>query len=161
MHYIGLWIDHKQAIIVDMNNNGEMLRRIPSHADSKIRLSGGYGGATPYAPQDVASERRLERRRKLQLHKYYQRVIRNIRQADGIVIMGPGQAKIELVKEMRSSNDLSKKILGVEAANRMTDSQLRARLRNALASRLAARSSGPPPEGSVRWSEPSPALART
>ena len=130
MLYVGLCVDYRKAILVDIDENGSSCRRIQSHAEDNIRLSGGYGGATPYAPHDVAPERRFERKRRLHLHKYYQRLIRSIREADGIVLLGPGQARIELEKEIRTSDQLAKKLLSVEAADRMTDKQLKARMRS-------------------------------
>jgi len=136
MRYVGVWIDHRQATIVDTNENGQSCHRIFSHAEPNVRLSGGYGGATPYARQDVAAEPHFERKRRLHLRKYYRRVIHHIRTADGIFILGPGQAKMGLENEIRNSNDLSKKVLSVEPANRMTDNQLRAHIRNFFGQRV-------------------------
>jgi len=130
---VGIWIDHREAILVELTEHGESIRKIFSNAESNIRVSGGYGCARPYAPQDVARERKFERRRRLHLHRYYQDVIRALRGAEAIVVLGPGEAKLELQKEARKSSDLSDKLVAVEAEERMTDNQLIAKVRKFFA----------------------------
>ena len=49
--------------------------------------------------------------------------------ADKILIFGPGEAKIELEKELKKSKELSLKIVGVEPADKMTEKQIAAKVK--------------------------------
>ena len=131
--YTGVWIDHREAIVVSISNTGERVSRIASNAEGHYRLSGGSRSRTPYGPQDVASEDRIERRRMQQLHRFYEKVKKAICLADAVFIFGPGEAKWELRKELREPKSLFSKIVGIELcierADKMTDKQVVARVR--------------------------------
>lgn len=127
---IGLWIDHETAFIVIIANGDQKLRKIESKVEGHIKTLGGSRSVSPYAPQDVATERKLERKRKQHLHQYYQKIIGTVKDADRIFIFGPGGAKSELEKEMKKSKELSVKITGVEPADKMTEGQIIAKVRN-------------------------------
>ena len=38
---IGLWIDHREAVIVELTGKGEQITRIKSDAEKQIRVEGG------------------------------------------------------------------------------------------------------------------------
>lgn len=127
--HIGLWIDHETALIIIISNSDQKIKKIESEVESHIKTLGGSRTASPYGPQDVATERKLERKRKQHLHQYYQKIIGVVKDADRIFIFGPGAAKSELEKEMKKSKELSLKIAGVEPADKMTDGQAIAKVR--------------------------------
>jgi hypothetical protein len=60
---------------------------------------------------------------------YYQKIIRAIRDARKIMIFGPGEAKLEFEKELRKSKELAAKVVAVEAADKMTERQIAAKVR--------------------------------
>jgi hypothetical protein len=64
----------------------------------------------------------------MHLNIYYDAVIASIRDAESILIFGPGEAKGEL-KERLEKSGLAGIIVGVEAADKMTDHQITARVR--------------------------------
>jgi hypothetical protein len=127
---IGIWLDHTKAVIVKINDHTREMIQIESHADSHYRLSGGARSKTPYGPQDVSSERRIQEKREHQLHHYYQEIMNKIGDADQIYIFGPGEARTEFEKEMQKSKALTSKIRGVEPADKMTDNQIVAKVKN-------------------------------
>jgi hypothetical protein len=126
---IGLWIDHEKAFIVSMIEGNEKICKIESNVESHIKTLGGSRSATPYGPQDVSVERKIEARRKQHLRKYYLKLIDEIKDAQNIYIFGPGNAKIEMKKEMKKLKDIAAKILAVEAADKMTEGQIAAKAR--------------------------------
>ena len=82
-----------------------------------------------------SSERRREKRdlrrqRTLTEHLniYYDAVIASIRNAEAILIVGPGEAKGEL-KERLEKHALGGRIVGIEKVDRMTDRQIAAKVR--------------------------------
>jgi len=127
---IGLWIDHETTFIVIISNGDSKIQKIGSKVESHIKTLGGARTASPYGPQDVATERKLERKRKQHLHQYYQKVIGAIKDADHIFIFGPGAAKSELEKQMGKSKALSAKIVGIEPSDKMTEGQMIAKVKN-------------------------------
>ena len=132
---VGLWVDHKKATIVSILEKGEEISHIESDFEGHFRLSGGSRSPTPYGPQETSSETKQKERRKHQLHRYYQDIIRAVQDAKRIWIFGPGEAKIELEKEIRRSKELSEKLVGVEAADKMTQNQIAAKVRKFFAPR--------------------------
>ena len=129
-NYAGLWIDHRQAVIVSITDDGETIKRMDSDIERKVRLSGGSRTAkTPYGPQQVSVDGKQQERINRQLRQYYQQIIRRIQDAAKILILGPGEAKTELKKEMEKSKELASKKITVEPADKMTERQIAARVR--------------------------------
>jgi hypothetical protein len=129
-NYAGLWLDHRRAFIVSITDDAETIKRIDSDIERKVRLSGGSRTAkTPYGPQQVSVDGKQEERIKRQLRQYYQQIIRRIQDATKILILGPGEAKTELKKEMEKSKELVAKKIIVESADKMTERQIAAKVR--------------------------------
>jgi hypothetical protein len=62
------------------------------------------------------------------LNIYYDAVIACLRDAEAILIFGPGEAKGELKKRLEGLN-LGGRIVGVETVDKMTDRQIAAKVR--------------------------------
>jgi stalled ribosome rescue protein Dom34 len=122
---VGLWIDHKQAYAIW--NDGRV-QVIPSHIEPPAHYSGGtqLGGKLN---QKADVELHHNDRFRLQLNKYYQQVMSVLKDADSILIMGPGQAKLELEKAIKKNKSLQKRLLRVETADKMTKNQMVAHVR--------------------------------
>ena len=130
----GLWIDRRNAVIVSITDEGETIERVKSNVERKVRLSGGSRtGKTPYGPQQVAVDGKQEDRIKRQLREYYQEIIRRIQDANQILILGPGEAKIEIKKEIQKSRELALSKISVEPADKMTEKQIAAKVRQFFA----------------------------
>lgn len=117
---VGVWIDHRKAVIAIISGKNEDLRQIDSNMEKHVRYSGG-------AQQESAEDQR-DRRFTGHLNKYYDEVIACIRDADSILILGPGEAKIELDARL-GHEALRGRVIGVEAADKMTDRQVAATVR--------------------------------
>ncbi len=117
---IGVWIDHREAVIVSLSGEHEELKRLASNMEKHVR----YGGA---AEQDSAEDQR-DRRFTGHLNKYYDEVVALVRDAESILVMGPGEAKGELVERLEREQ-LRERVVGVLAADKMTEGQVAARVR--------------------------------
>ena len=62
------------------------------------------------------------------LNIYYDPVIASIRDAESILIFGPGDAKDELKKRLKK-NKLGGRIVGSETVDKMTDRQIASKVR--------------------------------
>ena len=128
---IGLWIDHREAIIVIFADGVEEIKKITSDSGKHIRYSGSSHSKTPEGLNEVTSEDQRDRRFGNHLNKYYDEVIAAIRDADSIKIFGPGEAKGELEKRIQSDG-LKAHILAVETSDKMTDRQISAKVRESF-----------------------------
>jgi len=122
---VGLWIDHRKAVIVTVTTEGEATRQIKSNMEKHVRYSGGSGEGSQQT-EDVR-----DRGFANQLAKYYDDVIACIREADSIQIFGPGEAKGELGKQLESRG-LGWRIKSIETEDKMTDAQIAAKVRQRL-----------------------------
>jgi len=118
----GLWIDHRRAIAVLMGDGGEETRQIESGMEKHVRFSGGD------RPEDGLAEDERDRQFASHLTRYYDDVISNIRDAESILIFGPGEAKDELAKRL-TAKGFGARIVGVETTDKMTPRQTAAKVR--------------------------------
>lgn len=120
---IGLWIDHREAVIVVLTDKGEQIARIKSDAEKQIRVEGG-------SRKDGLQTTESIRGKKLdtQLGKYFDDIIADIRDAELIQIFGPGEAKNELVRRLEKDG-LKERITEIETVDKMTDHQISAKVR--------------------------------
>ena len=125
---IGLWIDHREAIIVILTEGGEEIKHITSNNGKHIRYSGSSHSKTPEGLKEVTSEDQRDRKFGNHLNKFYDEIIASIRGADSIQIFGPGEAKGELEKRIEHEG-LKARILAIETVDKMTDRQISAKVR--------------------------------
>lgn len=116
----GVWIDHRKAVIAIIADQNEEMKQIESHVEKDVRHSD--------AAEQQSAEDQRDRRFTGHLNKYYDEVIACLRGADAILILGPGEAKIDLVKRL-AHEALGGRVVGVETVDKMTDRQVAARVR--------------------------------
>jgi hypothetical protein len=126
---IGLWVDHREAIIVTVTDGVEEIKHINSNSGKHIRYSGSSHTKTPEGLKEVTSEDQRDRKFTNNLNSYYDEVIAVLRGADTIQIFGPGEAKGELEKRLEREG-LKAHILAVETVDKMTDHQIAAKVRD-------------------------------
>jgi stalled ribosome rescue protein Dom34 len=117
---VGIWIDHRKTVIVSVADKGEETILIRSGMEKHVRYSG--------AAQEDSAEDQRDTRFTGHLNKYYDRVISSIRDAESILILGPGEAKVELEKRLKKEA-LGGRVVGIETVDKMTDRQIAARVR--------------------------------
>ena len=125
---VGLWIDHRKAIIVACTDKGEEIGLIISKVEKQLRRSGDSPLKGPYESQKVPADDSRQRTFTGHLKIYYDAVIAGIRDAESILIFGPGEAKDEL-KQSLERNNLGSRIVGIEIVDKMTDRQIAAKVR--------------------------------
>ena len=125
---VGLWIDHRKAIVVAVTDKGEEIGLIISKAEKQLRRSGDSPLKGSYESLQVPASNSRQRTLTGHLNIYYDAVIASIGDAEAILIFGPGDAKGEL-KERLKRNNLSGRIVGIETVDKMTDRQIAAKVR--------------------------------
>ncbi|AKG21227.1 hypothetical protein [Calothrix sp. 336/3] len=129
---VGLWIDHRKAIVVAVTEKGEEIKEIISEVEKQPRRSGDSPLKGTYESHQVPADDSLQRTFTGELNVYYDAVIAYIRDAESILIFGPGEAKEEL-KERLEKNNLGSRVVGIEIVDKMTNNQISAKTRQYFA----------------------------
>ncbi len=132
---VGLWIDHRQAVIVTLQDKEEDIQRIESKVEKRVRYSAASHSTNVTAPVDDYAEDKRDRRLNDQITRYYDEIISHLQDATSVLIMGPGEAKVEFQKHM-DKQKLGQAIIGVEAADKLTDAQIAAKVRRCYEERV-------------------------
>ena len=128
----GVWIDHKQAVVVLITDKGEETRRIRSEIDETRTPDRGLRSKNKYGPRDYVAEARRDQKIKDHLNRYYDQVAASLEGAESILIFGPAEAKSEFKKRI-TRQKLRGHIAELETADKMTDRQVAASVRRHFA----------------------------
>ncbi len=118
---VGLWLDHRKAVIVIVTDEGEETKIIESNMEKHVRYSSD--SSQPGQGEDVRDRQFMNH-----LNSYYDDVIACIGDAKSIQIFGPGEAKGELEKRLESE-EFKGRIVEIETVDKMTDRQIAAKVR--------------------------------
>lgn len=118
---VGLWVDHRKAVIVSITDKGEEVKEIDSHMEKHVRFGGG-------AAERGEGEDVRDREFGNHLNNYYDGIVALIKDAETVEIFGPGEAKGELEKRLKDKGYRGR-ILAVETVDKMTDRQIAAKVR--------------------------------
>jgi uncharacterized protein YunC (DUF1805 family) len=125
---VGLWIDHRKAVIVAVTDEGEEMGVIISKVEKELRRSGDSPLKGAYETLQVPADDSRQKTFTGHLNIYYDAVIAAMRDAESILIFGPGEAKGELQRRLKRNN-LGGRIVGIETVDKMTDRQIAAKVR--------------------------------
>ncbi|GAP13608.1 hypothetical protein LARV_01363 [Longilinea arvoryzae] len=126
---VGLWIDHRKAVIVTIEDEIEVTLEIRSNVEKHARFSSGAQSKDPNQPKGSTAEDMRDRQFGDHLDSFYDGIISMIRKADSIWIFGPGEAKGELEKRLKLAG-LGERIVGIETVDKMTDRQIATKIRD-------------------------------
>jgi stalled ribosome rescue protein Dom34 len=125
---VGIWIDHREAVIVSLDGDTEKTAHIVSDQTKHVKYSGSSHAKTPEGSKEVTAEDQRDRKFGNDLNHYYDAVIGAVRDAETILIFGPGEAKGELEKRLEHAG-LKHHIIPLETTDKMTDRQIAAKVR--------------------------------
>jgi len=115
---IGVWIDHKKAVIVCATAGRVTATTLASEVGSHPRFAGH---------EDGGGEKKYEHRHTEHLDHYYDEVIRQLGEPAALMIFGPGEAKLEL--QARLGRTLLEHVVSLETTDKMTDPQIVAKVK--------------------------------
>ncbi|MBF0217304.1 MAG: hypothetical protein HQL30_09970 [Candidatus Omnitrophica bacterium] len=133
----GLWIDHKKAVIVAITEKGEETRSILSKVEKHLVRSGDSPLKGSYETRRAAQDDIRQREFTEHINIFYDAVIACLRNAEHILIFGPGEAKGELRKRLERAS-LGGLIEGVETVGKMTGPQIAAKVRERFKEAVSA-----------------------
>ncbi|HND21332.1 MAG TPA: hypothetical protein PLB18_18315 [Acidobacteriota bacterium] len=123
-HKVGIWIDHRKAVIVTFEGKHEQVTVVESDVEKHVRTAGGSRSASPYGPQEIVSEGRVARKFTQYCEKFYSEVESLLPPACAIYICGPGEAKLEFNKHLARNKNLAEHIRDIEPADELTETQI-------------------------------------
>lgn len=115
--HAAVWLDHDEAKVfhVDATHFEESKVERPGHHLHRPRRAGAGAEAE---------------RSEAESHRYFDEIVKAIAEAEEVLIVGPGQAKLELIKHVHKHHrELERKIIAVETVDHPTDGQLVAYIR--------------------------------
>ena len=119
-HDVGVWIDHKKAVLVSIVA-GEVTT---TTLQSEVGPHSHYAGS-----QDSGGEKKYEERHNHGLDRYYDEVISQLGKPDAVLLFGPGEAKLQLKERLGRSAVSSGSVVAVESADKLTDPQIVAKVK--------------------------------
>lgn len=128
----GVWIDHHKAVVFLMKDGGEEIKQIESNTDKASASTGGPDSVQPDRTKGFAHEKSQEHKFMNQLNSYYDEVLTCLHDADAVLILGPGEAKVEFQKRLVSKK-FAAHIVEMETAAKLTDHQIAASIRQHFA----------------------------
>ena len=119
-HEVGIWIDHQKAVIVTVSAGDVSTKTLVSDVGSHTHYAGS---------QEGGGEKKYEERHREALDRYYDDVISQLGEADAVLLFGPGEAKLQLKHRLGRSKALSESSVAVESADKLTDPQIVAKVK--------------------------------
>ena len=127
---LGIWIDGEKAVIVTINGGNTTVETVESNIENssnhkKESDKGSFNGS-----QHMDNESKFEERKKHQLNDFLKEVMNHVQEEDSVYIFGPAETKTHLKTRIEKENEKSrhKKAIFIEAAERMTENQLVAKV---------------------------------
>ena len=111
-----------------VTDKGEEIGLRLSKVEKQLRRSGDSPLKGPYETLQVPADDSRQKTFTGHLNIYYDAVIAAMREAESILIFGPGEAKGELQRRLKRNN-LGGRIVAVETVDKMTDRQIAAKVR--------------------------------
>jgi hypothetical protein len=127
-HNIGIWIDHRKAVIVEPSSVGETVRIIESQVEKHPERGGDSPMKGSYESRQVPADDSRQRTLTGGLNHYYDAVIAALPQRANLLVFGPGEAKGELHKRIVKTKPEAR-VLAVQTDDKMTGKQVIAKVR--------------------------------
>ena len=129
---VGLWIDHRKAVVVAITDKGEETTLVVSKVEKQLRRTGDAPLKGRFDKLSVPADDSRQRALTGQLNSYYDAVSACLGAAESILLFGPGEAKVEMRKRLKKRN-FGGRIVCVEPADKMTDRQVATKVRQFFA----------------------------
>lgn len=120
---VGIWLDHKEAFPAFLTGR-----------ETNLRAIGQTPRATslPWVAVPVNTEQTAAERPKHQFHNFSRKKIKRVEPTATIYHCGPGEAKLELAKEIGNIKGPQPTIAAGEAADKLTENQIVAKVKTFL-----------------------------
>jgi hypothetical protein len=127
-HNVGIWIDHRKAIIVELTPDGETVKTVQSQVEKHPERGGDSPMKGSYEALQVPPDDSRQRALTGDLNRYYDAVIAGLPHDVSVLLFGPGEAKGEFHKRIVKTTPAAQISAG-QTDDKMTDKQVIAKVR--------------------------------
>lgn len=126
---LGIWIDHNLAKIFHFRDRREAYwTTVLSFVEPRHRTTGQTGVPLP-GHLGCNTESHDRNRREQELHRFYDRVIAEVPDDARLIVLGPGEAKRELISRMEQTRGNHLGVIHTETTpSKLTESQIMERV---------------------------------
>jgi len=129
MKNTGIWIDGTKAVIVKLPNDS--VTEVLAHIDNKVHHANeGNKGTYLGGGHFNNNETKFEERKNHQIKDYFKNVVNEMSDSNNVYIFGPSEMKTHLKTFIEEDKTNSIKINAVESAEKMTNNQIVAAVKN-------------------------------
>lgn len=121
---IGIWIDTKQAVIIELSDEKHSVKKMESNIETRERTSGESKKFGRFGGQYLTFEKNRLNRRNEQTNQFLKLLLKEIENCDSIVLFGPAKMKKLLKKEIKNNIQIAPKLEGVFKAGLLTENQM-------------------------------------
>lgn len=126
---IGIWIDHRRAVIVLASSVGNVFTEILSKAEHQPGRVDGEKSVETFQTHSRIADEVKDQKLDQHLNEFYHEVIDCTHEAGHLLIFGPGEAKAELRKRLDREKP-GNRVVWIETEDKMTNPQIAAKVRN-------------------------------
>ena len=117
---VGVWVDHKKAVIVSIAAGEVTTTTLTSDIGAHPHFAGS---------QEGGGEKKYEQRHREALDRYFDDVIARLGRPDALILFGPGEAKLQLRERLGRSAVSPEISVALEPADKLTDPQIVAKVK--------------------------------
>jgi hypothetical protein len=122
----GIWIDHKQATIMCVDGEGKLSSRtIKSGIRTMNRFDGETTSKTGLFRHTLNRETHDQNRKNQEFKKFLKEVVMNLEHVNGILILGPGDGRHELLNEIQKQKSLESVWIENKPADKMKVTEMK------------------------------------
>jgi hypothetical protein len=121
----GIWLDSKEANFIELVD-GDLVNfhKIESDQQGAKSKGGVPGGGRRGGTVAGASEKTMANRQRNEERGYFDEILENVKDADEVVVFGPGEAKDHLVSAIKAHpSHFNADLMAVLTADKMTEHQ--------------------------------------
>ena len=126
---VGIWLDNEKAYIITLVDGNENVEKIESNVETRVRIEGETKSYSRLGGMFINPQKKKTKRKNHQLKDYFKHIIGKARDANGIYIFGPADAKTSLKKVVQQEKNLNRKLRRVDSSDRLTENQMVARVK--------------------------------
>ncbi len=126
---IGIWIDSKEAIIINLGDEANNTIKIESNLENRIHHDKEGDKGSFMGSRHIDNETKFNERRENEMNHFLKEVMTKISDADEVFVFGPAETKLKLKHEMENNKTMQKKVACFAAAERMTANQMVAKVK--------------------------------
>jgi len=129
---VGIWMNTDKAVLVNLlDGKEENVQTIESEIEARPHNPGDNKPGARAGTILLDVDKKKTHRKNHQMHEYFEKVMDSIKsEANEIYIFGPANTKKHFEKEVRKSSKLNPEKLEVESADKMTQPQLIAKVKD-------------------------------